>query len=168
MNGYDNLDIKVEPYAYLVLFESDMKPDGIHSNCDTRRVVREYDMPREQYFRRQRTLHWITCRFQYYHPRRHYSLEVSFYDKKTGLALSVKTALAELSSCKGQVTKMQNRIQQYADKWQPTLLIQTIQEDPAYKKALETLSKKIFELNEAETRLQTEIQQLKEAKQLQL
>ena len=119
-------------------------------------------MPREQYFRRQRTLHKITCRFQYYHPRRHYSLGFILRQKNRSFT-GVKQHSPNYPP-KGQVTKCKTEYSNTPTNGSPPLLVQTIEEDAAYKNT-QNPKQKIFELNEAETRVQTEIQQLKEAKQ---
>lgn len=152
-----DLDIQIEPYVNLMIFEADRTPEG-YTNRETRRVVWEFQMPRPQYNRSGHRIQWIHARFQYFNPRLSYSTELSFYDKKTGLDLLVGNALSKVSTAKAQVTKQQNAIEEYAKRWQPTPLTQTIDADPTYKAALQKLETKIAELDAAEKNLKSEIE----------
>lgn len=124
----------------------------------SKKKVKIIDIPRWLYDLKntQNRLSWILSRYRYLDRKHYYDTNYSFYCRKTGLDLGMMSAYSKVKSLKATLTKYENKLTKYKKEWQPTLLLQNIEDDEPYKKAIEKISSKKFELRNAETDLEKE------------
>nr|WP_028664434.1 hypothetical protein [Runella zeae] len=119
-------------------------------------------MPRNQYNYPQtaRRINWIAARFQYFNPTKSVCTHYCFYDKKTGIDLSYKSAFVKLSSAKGQVTKIKNAIESAKAAFMPTLFVKQLEDTDEYKRAIEKLNTAQAEVFRYKALVDEELQKL--------
>lgn len=136
--------------------------DGIVTDWQNTKIVWSFHCSRKQYFSNRHRLNWIVHRFNYFGGlNKYYQMKIGFYDRKTGIALDYQNAISKYNSAKATLTKYNNKLKQYADHWQPTLLMQTIEQDPNYQKAKQKIALKEKEVQENLSRVLAEINNIK-------
>ena len=130
------------------------------------KVIRlfSYDLPREVYERRKWVIRWREAKMICQHPKDNIQLYYSYYDQRLGNNPRLTDDLRTLIAAKAQVTKMQNRIEEYVSYQSENNLFFDEQTDTELLKAREKLSVKRTNLQEAEKRLKAKINQIQSQK----
>lgn len=98
-------ELKIERWVFISIEYSE--------RIGERTVLHTYDLPVELCERYRWAIRWREAKCQCQHPRQNVKTYHSYYDKRTGLSLGWKEVLSELISAKAQITKAENREQEY-------------------------------------------------------
>lgn len=140
--------MNIENYVFVQIDLIGLHPDGSNNYRDQTRLY-QYDIPRRLYDKYKWLFRWRQSIFQCKHPRNSIQIKVSFYDKKTGIEVGFNSIFGKLSSAKGQVTKIKNKIQAAKESYVGDLFHPTLETTDAYKNAickLETYENKVIAL----------------------
>ncbi|MFC0318706.1 MULTISPECIES: hypothetical protein [Olivibacter] len=150
------LEIKIEKYVKLRIIKYACREDGSTDYHEGKEYLKEYDLPRELYERKQWVMRWRAAWFQCRYPRNEICRQISFYDLKSGVDLELEPVLNRLVSVKRMVTKLRNAIAEYEAE-RATELIWEKEYDSLYQKALSKLERYVTQRD----RLQLEADNLK-------
>jgi len=150
------LEIKIEKYVKLRIIKYALREDGSTDYHEGKEYLKEYDLPRELYERKQWVMRWRSAWFQCRYPKNEISRQISFYDLKSGADLELEPLLNRLVSAKRMITKLRNAIAEYEAE-RATELIWEKEYDTLYQKALSKLERYIGQRD----KLQQEVDDLK-------
>lgn len=98
-------ELKIENWVFISIEYKDASGNYVK--------LYKYDLPRELAERYRWVIRWRTAKCQCQHPRHCVNTYYSYYDKRTGLPMGWKDDLSALVAAKAQITKAENREQEY-------------------------------------------------------
>lgn len=130
-----NLDIQTEPWVRITYTQHKRG-----KYYEDRKEEFFYEIPRYMIERWRWLINWRWARLICDNPFVDHEIAWSFYDKKSGLDMSIGSLLSSVSSCKGQITKLNNAIAQYLEQKKGELFFDK-DHDELYQKALAKLKR---------------------------
>jgi hypothetical protein len=103
-------------------------------------------------------INWIHARLQYFNYGYHVQHTFSTIDKRTQRTETMQIRL-DISTKQGTITKYKNKLSQWVENWQPTLLEQNYEDMQVYKDALQKIKKAEFELQTLQSKLEEQLSQ---------
>lgn len=165
----ENIDDFIQMAKYYVKEEKDLgvqhwvfitieRTDG---RCNYERLF-SYDLPREVYERRRWVIEWRRAKFVCQYPKETIRCYAHYYDKRLGMDNHLNDDLSKLAMAKAQVTKVQNKIDEYVSYNRANNLFFDEDTDAELKKARAKLETKIAGVQAAEERMKLKIKQIRE------
>lgn len=147
-------DLEVQHWVFISIERAD-------GNCNYERLF-SYDLPREVYERRRWVIEWRRAKLVCKYPKESIRCYTSYYDKRLGRDTRLNEDLRRLISAKAQVTKAQNKIDEYVAYNREHNLFFDENTDEDLRKAREKLDAKIAAVQAAEERMKLKIKQIQE------
>lgn len=119
-----------------------------------------YDLPREVYERRSWVPEWRQAKFKCKFPRENVSCYFCYYDKRLGNDSKLNADFKRLIAAKAQVTRMQNKIEEYVKYERENNMFFDEDSDPNLMRARKKLEFKKSNIKAAEDRMKEKIKQI--------
>lgn len=143
-------ELKIDKWVLIIFFRT-------NENGEVEELFK-YDLPRELWQQRQWVINWRLAKLICKYPREGVHSSLTFYDKRSGESLEIKSSLSRLISAKAQVTKVQRAIDNYVAYSRANNIFFDENTDVVLLKARKKLAVKIENVSEAEKRLKQKIE----------
>ena len=150
----------IENYVFVQIDLIGIHQDGSNNYRDQTRLY-QYDVPRKIYDKWKWVFRWRQSIFQCKFPKNSIQIKISFYDKKTGLDVGFNSIFGKLTSAKGQVTKIKNKIALAKESYIGDLFHPSIETTDAYKNAICKLQMYEQKVQDLQAELNAESKKLK-------
>ena len=149
-------ELEVQHWVFITIERTD-------GRCNYERLF-SYDLPREVYERRRWVIEWRRAKFVCQYPKGSIRCYTHYYDKRLGMDNRLNDDLSKLAMAKAQVTKVQNKIDEYVAYNRAHNLFFDESTDEDLRKAREKLAAKMAAVQAAEERMKQKIQEIKNKK----